>query len=86
MGIPANVQVSRLPPAQPMWTFDGPDEAVAIIREHLILAPDPVRDADLRGQLAAGLFGVDGRVTVPGPERAVACIWWDRDGPRRPPL
>jgi SAM-dependent methyltransferase len=86
LGIPANVLVQRLPPDLPMWAFTEADEAVPVVREHLILAPDPAQDAEIRAAVDALPRGSDGRLVVPGPERAVACIWWLRDGPRRPPL
>jgi SAM-dependent methyltransferase len=84
LGIPANVQVERLPQDLPMWSFMDADEALAVIREHLILAPDPARDAEIRDALDTLPRTPDGRLVLPGPERAVACIWWLRDGPRRP--
>jgi SAM-dependent methyltransferase len=86
LGIPTNVEVERLPADLPMWAFADPDDAVPVLREHLILAPDPERDAEIRAAVAALPRAADGRLVVPGPERAVACIWWRRDGPRRPPL
>lgn len=84
LGIPANVLVSRISHTAPMWSFTDLDDAQAVVREHLILAPDA--DGKLRDYLAAGLVRHNDRLIIPGPERAVACIWWERDGPRRPPL
>jgi SAM-dependent methyltransferase len=86
LGIPANVRVAAIPGTLPMWSFDSLDEAVDVSREHLILAPDADRDAELRASLAASLTMEDGRLVMPQPQRSVACIWWDRGGPRRAPL
>jgi SAM-dependent methyltransferase len=86
MGIPANVTVHALPGGQAMWSFENVDEAVAVAREHLILPPEPDIEAQLRVELEAALVPSEGRFVLPQPQRAVACIWWERDGPRRPPL
>ncbi len=86
MGIPANVTVHALPGGPAMWSFQDIDEALAVAREHLILPPEPAIEAELRGELEAALVFHEGRLVLPQPQRAVACIWWERDGPRRPPL
>lgn len=86
MGIPANVTVHALPGGLAMWSFQNVEEAVAVAREHLILPPEPAIEAQLRAELEAALVPSEGRLVLPQPQRAVACIWWERDGPRRPPL
>lgn len=86
MGIPANVTVHALPGGQGMWSFHDLDEAVTAAREHLILPPEPAVEAELRAALEGELVPAEGRLVLPQPQRAVACIWWERDGPRRPPL
>ncbi len=86
MGIPANVTVHTLPGGLAMWSFQDVDEAVTVAREHLILPPEPALEAELRAALERALVPQEGRLVLPQPQRAVACIWWERDGPRRPPL
>jgi len=83
LGIPANVKVAAFRAAAPMWTFASLAEALAASREHVILPPDPDTDRELRAALEEGLVpGSDGTLTLPGPPRLVASLWWHADGPR----
>jgi SAM-dependent methyltransferase len=83
LGIPPNVEVASFRTIAPMWTFASLDEAMATAREHLILPSGPARDSELRAALEDAMVpGRDGDLTLPGPSRVVAGLWWYADGPR----
>jgi SAM-dependent methyltransferase len=82
MGIPANVEIYRQPST--LWHFASLDEAVAVAREHVIVAESPENDAIVRDVLATALRLEGEALTLPY-DRIVACVWWEREGPRLPP-
>lgn len=80
MGIPANVEI--VPAGGNSWPFTDLDDAVAAVREHLIVPATPEADAIIRRALDAALLREDGRLSLPPVERFTAIIWWERQGPR----
>jgi len=83
MGIPANVKIYRQPST--LWRFTSLDEAVDVAREHVIVAESPENDAIIRDALAAALRPEGEALALPY-DRIVACVWWEREGPRLPAL
>lgn len=83
LGIAPNVEMAPLPLTAAMWRFDSLDEAVAVCREHLILAPDPATDRALADALSHALAPLPGGGwEQPNPPRLVAGLWWPAEGPR----
>ena len=83
LGITPNVAVAPLRTNAGMWSFASLDEALAVVREHLILPPGPDTDQALTAALRGALQPAgDGGLVLPSPPRVVAGLWWSADGPR----
>ncbi|MHB8574366.1 MAG: class I SAM-dependent methyltransferase [Dehalococcoidia bacterium] len=79
LGIPANMEI--YPAVSGSWYFDSLDDAIELVREHLLVAPDAVGDAVLRTALDEALERDGDKLLLPGA-RIPAAVWWPRNGPR----
>jgi SAM-dependent methyltransferase len=73
LGIPANVDVYEV--GSVMARFESLDEAVAAMREHLLLPETPDTDAVLRDALYQHLVTAEGGLSLQS-RRIAAVVWW----------
>ena len=76
LGIRANVCVSVVP--GPTWSFETLDDAVAGVREHLILRDSPETNAELSRELTSALQESDGMLRLSVSEAHVGVLWWEK--------
>lgn len=77
VGIAANVEI--YPQVSANWRFASLDDAVAAVREQLIIAPTPENDAFLRAVLARELHEAGDGLALPHT-RIVGAVWWPAGG------
>ena len=76
LGIYANVRIVRVNGS--MWSFEGLDQAVSTVREHLILPDGEAIDAHLRRELERTLVREGDWLTLPMRPPPSAILWWNK--------
>lgn len=76
MGIRANVRVYPAPGQT--RRFESIEQALAGVREHLILPEETPSDADLLAELGPALLESEGLFVLPAEPTHIAALWWTK--------
>lgn len=78
-GVTPHVETQAIAARAPMWAFHAPEDALAPVREHLIVSEADAPDSALLPLLRTGLRQEDdGLWTMAQPQRSVTVIWYEK--------